>query len=842
MRSFWGLIPKNLWKNKKRTLIIGISIILAISLITCLSIVKENLIGNLKEQCIISSGGDYDIKVYTKYYSKIDMIRNDKLFKDVTVVNDVGVSKIENSDYKLDIKAYDDKAKEMLNFNLIEGKYPKNENEIALEKWVLDELDTKYEIGDKIKLQYSFIKSKNDQIKEETKEEEFTITGYFQYNDGSMNRRKIGMAYVPKEYFEKNLAMDNLMNKAYVSLEEDKNIGDALISLGIIREYKDTMVEENYTKVQLNNNIAMLNSIFKTLFFLIGIVAAIVIYNIFTIMVTERTRDFGVFRALGTSPVMIKLLVILEGIFLGIVFIPIGIIIGAMITSLITGDMNFVISIKSIPYTGIKVSFLVGLFSVILGSYFPARKASFITPMEAISSNNNLELKGHMLKTGLIIKDVKSLRNKFTFSMNMAYLNIARNKKRFITTVISLNVIIIMLFSACFFMETLDPVKTMKNQFKGEFIVNSTTIEGQNDGIRKNQIERIEKIDGVKEVFKKKELFCFMNVNREDVTNKGYKYLKAKCNNDEMELKKLEEGNCNFLTQIMGCDDEKLESIVKDIDDENLDFKKMKDEPLVLLAQNLKGDQYTTIGKDALIDISREVYDENGKNNGIKSATFKILNNVDGKNIEENKGNSNSIVILNNESMEKFLDVKNFSKINIKLEDNADYYAVKRAIQDIIKENRDLNLSEYKVLLESAKKENKELSVLSYGFIGIVALISVLNLINVMNMSVVLRKKDISMLRAIGFDNKQVKNMILSEGLFYGVASGGLGCILGTILSFILYTLTKSSLGAAAVWIFPIKMIVLVMVVIIVVCTVASLLPTRNIFKESIVDSIKSIE
>ena len=59
MKSFWGLIPRSLIKNKKRTLFISISILLSAMLITSLSLTlsnyKEQKIENGKKQ----SGGHY---------------------------------------------------------------------------------------------------------------------------------------------------------------------------------------------------------------------------------------------------------------------------------------------------------------------------------------------------------------------------------------------------------------------------------------------------------------------------------------------------------------------------------------------------------------------------------------------------------------------------------------------------------------------------------------------------------------------------------------------------------------------------------------------------------------
>ena len=174
------------------------------------------------------------------------------------------------------------------------------------------------------------------------------------------------------------------------------------------------------------------------LYIVIAIVTAVIIYNIFNISVTERIKEFGMLRAIGSSPGQIKMLVLWEGIILGCIFIPIGIILGSFITKgiivFVSGYKDFS-SIMSIPKSGIICSTVIGFLSIFMGTYSSARRASKISPIEAISSNSNLKLTGRNIKKQL---QRKSFMGKlFGFTADMAYLNLNRNRKRFVTTVVS---------------------------------------------------------------------------------------------------------------------------------------------------------------------------------------------------------------------------------------------------------------------------------------------------------------------------------------------------------------------------------------------------------------------
>lgn len=60
MKSFWGLIPKYLVKNKKRNFFVAVGIMLSISLIVSLSIMIKNLKESSYKQMIDDFGGVYD--------------------------------------------------------------------------------------------------------------------------------------------------------------------------------------------------------------------------------------------------------------------------------------------------------------------------------------------------------------------------------------------------------------------------------------------------------------------------------------------------------------------------------------------------------------------------------------------------------------------------------------------------------------------------------------------------------------------------------------------------------------------------------------------------------------
>jgi putative ABC transport system permease protein len=110
--------------------------------------------------------------------------------------------------------------------------------------------------------------------------------------------------------------------------------------------------------------------------------ASIGLMNIMLVSVTERTREIGVRKALGATPLKIRQQFLIEAIVIcqmgGVGGIILGILIGNLTSGLISGG-GFVI-----PWVWILFGVGVGMFIGILSGYLPAYKASKLDPIESL--------------------------------------------------------------------------------------------------------------------------------------------------------------------------------------------------------------------------------------------------------------------------------------------------------------------------------------------------------------------------------------------------------------------------------------------------------------------------
>lgn len=204
----------------------------------------------------------------------------------------------------------------------------------------------------------------------------------------------------------------------------------------------------NFEGVGLNNSYMRMLYLVGIIVLVIIIISSVfVIRNSFAISITERTRQYGMLSSIGATKKQIKKNVLFEGFILGIIAIPLGILLGIIVNVILSVVLNTLMRNISEDFTFIfSVPVIAIIFSVFLAGitiYFScissARKASKVSPIDAIRSNTDIKIKSKKIKSPKIIKKM------FGIGGTVAYKNLKRNKKKYRTTVVSL-IVSIMIF------------------------------------------------------------------------------------------------------------------------------------------------------------------------------------------------------------------------------------------------------------------------------------------------------------------------------------------------------------------------------------------------------------
>ncbi len=177
-----------------------------------------------------------------------------------------------------------------------------------------------------------------------------------------------------------------------VGIEDMKQVEYAMgEATGLMRKIRQDRVEEpNSFEIEKSETLAQeMESITSGLRwggFGVGFItllgASIALMNIMLVSVTERTREVGVRKALGATPLRIRQQFVIEAIVVCLLGGIGGVILGILVGNLISRAIG--ISAFVVPWLWMMVGMLICIFVGLLSGYYPAHKASKLDPIESL--------------------------------------------------------------------------------------------------------------------------------------------------------------------------------------------------------------------------------------------------------------------------------------------------------------------------------------------------------------------------------------------------------------------------------------------------------------------------
>lgn len=146
--------------------------------------------------------------------------------------------------------------------------------------------------------------------------------------------------------------------------------------------------DDCYSVFSLDSLLETMNSMMSTMTYMLAGIASIAllvggigIMNMMLVSVTERTKEIGLRKAMGATPVRIQMQFLLESLVLSLLGGIVGVILGLLISfaAAILLNIDFVISTSAIAL-GVGFSTAVGL----VFGWAPAKKASRLSPIDAL--------------------------------------------------------------------------------------------------------------------------------------------------------------------------------------------------------------------------------------------------------------------------------------------------------------------------------------------------------------------------------------------------------------------------------------------------------------------------
>ncbi len=121
----------------------------------------------------------------------------------------------------------------------------------------------------------------------------------------------------------------------------------------------------------------------------------------------------------------------------------------------------------------------------------------------------------------------------------------------------------------------------------------------------------------------------------------------------------------------------------------------------------------------------------------------------------------------------------------------------------------------------------------------IVVAVSALGVVNTMMIGVLERQREIALLRSVGYTRGQIRRMVLAEAAVLGVIGGGLGVGLGFLVSSMFLHFVQYLAGYALTYLVPVQALVSSVVSALVISQAAALVPAIRAAQRDIVAALK---
>lgn len=510
MNIFQKVTLKNLQKNRTRTLVTIVGIILSAAMFTATTISISSLRHWLIESTIYEDGSWYGAFHNISGEDAKNLRSNSQIKQSVSLelLGYVFLEDCTNEDKPyLGIYGIQQDFTDMMPLHLTLGRMPENGSELLIPDHLLSNGGVKYSLDDTLELTLgtrkdsdgvtltnhtpylnhldmdtdnSWKNSGNEEGQETSTSETLVPVESRTYKIVGFYERPSFEDYSSPSYTALTVGDNNSEHfySTYVRTVSGKNAVPIMQNINSELEMtsKECSLETNYSLLRLYgySGESRYNSV---LFGLAAILIAIImfgsislIYNAFSISISERTKQFGLLSSIGATKRQLTGSVLFEAFFLSCIGIPLGILSGLLgigVTFFFTKDMiasvlgipgsvsnygaaRFILSLgpaKEVslsPYPSfpaLALAICISLLTILISAYLPVRRAVKISAIDAIRQTTDISIRPGKVKTSWLTEKL------FGFEGMIAAKNYKRNRKKYRATVISLFLSIVLFIS-----------------------------------------------------------------------------------------------------------------------------------------------------------------------------------------------------------------------------------------------------------------------------------------------------------------------------------------------------------------------------------------------------------
>lgn len=210
------------------------------------------------------------------------------------------------------------------------------------------------------------------------------------------------------------------------------------------------------------------------------------IYNAFNISLNERVHQFGILMSVGATARQLRSMVLFEGLCIGAVGIPLGVLAGLPGVRLVLAlaEKNFASALYSgvpleltVSVPALAAAALIGLATILLSAYIPARRAAALPVMECIRQTGEVKVEAKEVRASRLAQRVLGLEEL------LALKNFKRSRRRYRSIVLSLVFSMVLFVLASAFGRYLDQIAESTNMVVEQYDIVFSTDEMDEDGL-----------------------------------------------------------------------------------------------------------------------------------------------------------------------------------------------------------------------------------------------------------------------------------------------------------------------------------------------------------------------
>ena len=939
MNIFKQFTNRSLKENKTRTIVTIIGIILSVAMFTATMeafVTVQSYLVNYAE----TYNGKYHVGFYDIKTEDVSKITEDERVEKYTYIQDIGYAEIGSSNEAkpyLYIAGVPTDFTDVMPIHLTEGRLPENSSEIVVSDHLYSNGGVQLKLGQKITLQvgqrqwtdllniseeeYKALDGDNwqkltqqrpfcqpdgekaEEVLINTKEKTYTVVGFCVRPDRSSIEPYSAPGYTAFTINEPgNTNLQSVYTVLKNPIEYNKFNADILISLS------GTVIGSTTNYDLLMYSFNSFDSAFPVLVvgllsILIGLIvfgSVSLIYNSFSISVSERTKQFGILKSIGATKKQIRKSVLYEAAVLCVIGIPIGLVSGCLGIAITFHFLSDSISTFLADLTDLKMQFVfsplaiiaasaLSFITVIISAYIPARKAIKINPIESVRQSNEIKIKRRSVKVSPLTQKL------FGFEATLSSKNFKRNKRKYCTTVFSLFVSVVLFISASSLATYFtDIVEAESQDMNYDVAINVFNYEDRTDGEPFTETEefRTKLYNGLKFVKGIDEFTLTQDMGTEFNVDKKYiseEYLNMV--NKERDGSSDKENELNGLFTYNFIDDDAFRRLLKKegINEDGY-FDKENPKALVydmgthIYQENNKEKVYIvpflnkdafpttlkitevlpwftednveyyyfgkTVVKDGITyyvyDIARdegEEFDEDTKRYLTEEEAVSYLNISVGAFLTEKPyfaGYNTNLIYPESVKEKVMLEGYWQTHAYILCEDHNKIASdVSRLVREIGGDTNHVSVYDYAAEIESIRALVTIAKVLAYGFIVLISLIAAANVFNTISTNISLRRREFATLKSVGITSKGMRKMMTFESILYGVKSLLFSLPVSLAMTYLVYLVASDS-GYSMGFYVPWDKFIIAIASVFIIVALSMVYSIKKVNKENTVETLRN--